>query len=140
MSFDFADWDTTELSEAGVWIQINHPKTGEPTDVAFKIASGNSKKVRRVRAEQEKRRAKMRQQTTENQHEELVEAAAAGVIDWRNVDYKGQPLTCNDENKKMILRGSAKTLTQVIQAMADDESFFPQTAKPSENGSAGISE
>jgi len=128
MTLDLAHFDIRQTGEEGVWMTLLHPQTGAETDAKFLVASNQSRPVRKKRADQERARMKRRLHTMEDTHNELVELVATAILDWENVIYRGEPLDCTEENKKMILRGNLKILQQVSEFMADDESFFPKAS------------
>ena len=103
---DLAKLDIVSPANEGVWMELEHPVTGEPLGVKIKLAGTDSDYYKKeLRRQQNKRLKKgIRNINAEELEAEAVELLVACTLDWEGVELEGQALECNPENVRKIYK------------------------------------
>ena len=114
------------LADEGIWVNLEHPVTGETLDVALKLVGSDSAKYReRQREMQDKRLSKGKFKLSAAELEtEAVGLIAACVVDWKNVVVDDKPLACTDANVRKIIKEQKWVREQIDVAIADRANFI----------------
>lgn len=108
----------TDDQDAGRWVTITHPLTGEPTSLRFRIAGPDS--LRQVEARAHMAASRYR---TARLSAVMVEAAAINfvarcVLDWE-VTEGGQPIPFSMAQVERVVRASPVIRAQLERALDD---------------------
>lgn len=129
MSFDISSLDEYSRSkETGAELRLNHPATGEPTDIVVIVAHHESKRVRdavlahadRVLAEQRKGRSKNARAI----YDTSLYQDAALVVSWDGITAAGEPYPCTIENVSRLFSQHPELRQQVREFASDNAAFF----------------
>lgn len=130
MSFDISAIDeAAKTREAGVEIELLHPKTGESTGAFITVAAYSSERVKeRARAivkQWEKRasqNSKFRPGVDEQEY--LAKATVcAAIIGWRGIEDGGKEWPCSPENVEKLAADPA-VAKQIDEAAGTEALFF----------------
>ena len=103
------------LAADGVWVEME--------DARFKIRSTDSKTYRKAMTKIAKRNQTRLRKDPEAIHEATIEGLADGIlIDWQGIEENGQPLPCNDANKRKVLQ--IETIRTFLATEAQDLANF----------------
>jgi hypothetical protein len=127
-----------ELAQAGVWVKV---KDGE--DAEIKVAYAPNRAFERY-LEMPRRRA--REQGKDIPLSVLEEAWAKFVLlDWKNIEYNGEPLDATEANRLSLLRKYPLFFSRVQQIAFDNKRFQREADQAEEknsvnglNGSSGL--
>lgn len=125
MSFDLlAEFETGALSDEGVWIDLENPKTGEPLDIRIKIIGGDGEKWLVIKDKFDKDLAahiRRTKQDTDPKYERSLmrQAVAKAILDWDGLEDE-----CNESNKLELLRKHPWAFDQINRAITDRARFM----------------
>jgi hypothetical protein len=104
-------------------IPVLHPLTGEPIEgMSYTLAGKTSPEFRAAAREADK-------QT--DAEEKGVDLFAGAIIGWSGFEESGEPLDCDMETKRRILKQYDWLLEQVIDKFRDKETFLPNARNAS---------
>jgi hypothetical protein len=134
-AIDLSSLDTAAACDKGFELELKHPVTHEPLGAFITVVGKDSKTfedfVRRQsndrlrRQFQNQRRGKDAEAPTV----ELIEADAISLLvacttGFRNVTYKGSPLSFSEENVRLLYTEQKWVRGQVDEAVGDIENFM----------------
>ena len=117
----------TDLQDAGRWVDILHPVTGEPTGIRFKIAGPDSRRQRDARYEVAARRASGAV-TASRLQAQAVAFMAACILDWKVIE-NGEPIPFARHQVERVLNASPIIADQLDRALSDRVAFYPEAAE-----------
>ena len=152
MALDLSALDTAAADDSGIWLPINHPKTGDPIGLELKVRSKNSDAVRakskryisRLQSDRDFREKGKVDLDAAEAHR--IEVLALCTVDWRSYDTDAAAQVYRPEiciSKEWIPFSAAAVrdvynnkgwswLRAQVEAAADDESnFLPKGVPPS---------
>lgn len=123
---DLKTLDITSPANEGVWMDIEHPITGEVLDIKIKVAGIDSNIYRKKLREQQNKRIRkgFKNITAEELEAEAIELLVACTLDWKGVEYEGQELECNPENIRKIYKEFPWIREQVDLFINDRANFL----------------
>lgn len=141
---DLSTFDTEEIANQGVELELLHPVTDEPFDPSIKLTvlGIDSKEYKKASHAAQNRRLKRRRSGNlkiEDFEEETLNCFARCIVSWENVEWDGKPLECNYQNAKMLLEKFSWFREQVAAFMQDITNFLAPSKKNSKGGVSGDS-
>jgi len=126
---DLASLDTNKASEEGVWVEIENPANGEFTGIRIKVLGMDSKvyqdQTRKVQDRNLKKGFRgMKNLKTETLDNNKIELICDCTTEWEAVEYNGEPLECNAENKRWLYKTFRWIFDQVDEFMGDRGNFL----------------
>jgi len=123
---DLAKLDTLSPANEGVWMELEHPVTGEPLGIKIKVAGVDSDYYRKEMRRQQNKRLKkgIRTISAEELENEVIELLVACTLDWEGIEYEGKVLECNKENARMIYKKFPWIREQVDNFINDRANFL----------------
>ena len=123
---DLTQFDVVSPANEGVWMNLEHPVTGEPLEVKIKLAGVDSDYYKKeLRRQQNKRFKKgFRKMNAEELESETIELLVACTLDWEGVELEGQTLECNPENVRKIYKQFPWIKEQVDNFINDRANFL----------------
>jgi hypothetical protein len=126
---DLAQLDTNKASEDGVWCEIENPANGESTGIKVKVLGMDSKVYQdQTRKIQDKNLKKgfrgMKNLKTETLDNNKIELICVCTTEWENVEYNGETLECNMENKRWLYKTFRWIFDQVDEFIGDRGNFL----------------
>ena len=111
----------TKKFNDGVWIDIKHPITQQPTGMRVLVASYLSEKAKAAKkaiADSEIREQKKnprRVLTSDDLEKKSLQLVASTVLNWEGLTEHGDPLPCTYENiDKFIIKFCAKSSSGIF--------------------------
>jgi len=131
---DLAKLDTNKASEEGVWCEIENPANGESTGIKVKVLGMDSKAYQdQTRKIQDKNLKKgfrgMKNLKTETLDNNKIELICVCTTEWENVEYNGETLECNMENKRWLYKTFRWIFDQVDEFIGDRGNFLGEFVK-----------
>lgn len=121
-AFEVANDATTEVeiydnagAATGIFITVYSSESD--------IAMATKRKALDRRIARMQRRGTKSTLKAEELEAEAMELRVACTKSWRDLNYEGKPLECNDENKRMIYSRVSRIRDQVDEAIADVSLF-----------------
>lgn len=129
---DLAKLNTTKASEEGVWHDIENPSTGEATGIRIKVLGMDSKvyqdHTRKVQDRNLKKGFRgMKNLKSETLDNNKIELICVCTVAWENVQYNGDVLECNTENKKWLYKEFRWIFDQVDEFIGDRGNFLGES-------------
>ena len=123
---DLAKLDILSPANEGVWMELEHPVTGEPLGIKIKVAGVDSDYYRKEMRRQQNKRLKkgIRTISAEELENEVIELLVACTLDWEGIEYEGKVLECNKENARMIYKKFPWIREQVDNFINDRANFL----------------
>ena len=130
---DLATLDTNKASEEGVWCEIENPATGEPTGIRIKVLGMDSQAyLKHTRKTQDKNLKKgfrgVKNLKTETLDNNKIELICVCTTEWEEVEYNGEVLTCDMENKRWLYKTYRWIFDQVDEFIGDRGNFLGESA------------
>lgn len=156
---DLASLNTAAADDGGIWVEIKHPKTGEPTGIEFRVRSKNCNDVRvkskrymnRLQVDADFRtKGKVDLDVAEDHRTEVLVLC---TLDWRSYESESEPRVYRAEipiNKNWVPfsasaardvyenKGWSWLRAQIEAATEDGANFLPK-AVPSSTGTLNTS-
>ena len=131
---DLSKLDTSKASEDGVWCDIENPATGDQTGIRIKVLGMDSKAYKdQTRKVQDRNLKKgfrgmknLKSETLENNRIELI---CVCTIDWENIQYNGESVPCDFENKRWLYKEYPWIFDQVDEFIGDRGNFLGEYVK-----------
>lgn len=122
---DLKTLDIASPANEGVWMELEHPVTGEPLGIKIKLAGVDSDYYKKeIRRQQNKRLKKgIRNIKAEELENEAIELLVACTLAWENVEYNGEALECKPENVRKIYKEFPWIREQVDSFINDRANF-----------------
>lgn len=137
-------FDSVTRSREGVWFAVKDPRTGNSTDIEFKLAGPDSQTYRDAERDMLKRRAaRLRLDgdvTLGLTDEEKIELIAPCVLDWRNVEENGQALNYGPTAVRNVLTRYPIILRQIDAFIGDARHFLQEVSENLLPGQSGDSD
>jgi len=129
---DLAKLDTNKASEEGVWCEIENPANGELTGIRIKVLGMDSKAYQdQTRKIQDKNLKKgfrgMKNLKTETLDNNKIELICVITTEWENVEYNGEAMECNIENKRWLYKTFRWVFDQVDEFVGDRGNFLGES-------------
>jgi HD superfamily phosphohydrolase len=129
---DLSSLDTNKASEEGVWCDIENPANGELTGIRIKVLGMDSKvyidHVRRIQDKNLKKGFRgIKSMKTETLDNNKIETICVCTVDWENVEYNGQQLSCDAENKRWLYKTFRWIFDQVDEFIGDRAHFLGES-------------
>ena len=129
---DLAKLDTNKASEDGVWCDIENPATGEQTGIRIKVLGMDSKEYQaQTRKVQDKNLKKgfrgmktLKSETLDNNKIDLI---CVCTKEWENVQFNGEVLPCDMENKRWLYKTYRWIFDQVDEFVGDRGNFLGES-------------
>lgn len=141
---DFGKLDAVGKANAGFKLVLNHPGTGDPTDVYITVLGRDSTEYRRLAAEQQRRRlnklaktGRLRLDQDDDLDKDAVALLAACTKGWGTtaealpegaradvLTYHGEDLPCTRENAARVYTEQPWLREQVEAAVTDRANFL----------------
>ena len=123
---ELTQFDVVSPANEGVWMNLEHPVTGEPLEVKIKLAGIDSDYYKKeLRRQQNKRFKKgFRKMNAEELESETIELLVACTLDWDGVELEGQALECNPENVRKVYKQFPWIKEQVDNFINDRANFL----------------
>lgn len=126
---DLEKLDTSKASEEGVWCDIENPANGEQTGIRIKVLGMDSKAyLDHTRKTQDKNLKKgfrgMKNLKTETLDNNRIELICVCTTEWENVQYQGEELPCDTENKRWLYKNYRWIFDQVDEFIGDRGNFL----------------
>ena len=123
---ELTQFDVVSPANEGVWMNLEHPVTGEPLEVKIKLAGVDSDYYKKeLRRQQNKRFKKgFRKMNAEELESETIGLLVACTLDWEGVELEGQALECNPENARKIYKRFPWIKEQVDNFINDRANFL----------------
>jgi len=114
------------LSEEGVWMEIEDPASGEPLNMFLKLMGEDSdafqKQLRKQRDKHLKKRTKnLKWDAFEAERIELLVGCTA---EWKNITYKDEPVEFTKENLRWLYATYRGIRDQADEFIADRANFM----------------
>jgi hypothetical protein len=136
-------FDSVTRSTEGVWFPLRDPRTGNPTDIEFKLAGPDSQTYRNAERDVLKMRsARLRNNGDDSvafTDEEKVELVAPCVLDWRNLEEGGQPVPYSRDAARRVLTRYPIILRQLDAIIGDARNFLREVTENLQPGRSGDS-
>ena len=123
---DLTQFDVVSPANEGVWMNLEHPVTGEPLDVRIKLAGIDSDYYKKELRKQQNKKFKkgFRKLSAEELEADTIELLVACTLDWEGVELEGQALECNPENVRKIYKRFPWIREQVDNFINDRANFL----------------
>lgn len=125
---DLADFaGLAEAQEAGIDVDIIHPKTGEKLGITIKVAGPDSERQKKARAAvltERLRGRKIKQLTVQEMEAEAIRVTAASIMSWDGVIENGKAIECNPQNAERLLAKYPFINDQISDAAGDRAGFI----------------
>jgi len=123
---DLTQFDVVSPANEGVWMNLEHPVTGEPLDVRIKLAGIDSDYYKKELRKQQNKKFKkgFRKLSAEELEADTIELLVACTLDWEGVELEGQALECNPENVRKIYKRFPWIKEQVDNFINDRANFL----------------
>ena len=123
---DLTQFDVVSPANEGVWMNLEHPVTGEPLDVKIKLAGVDSDYYKKELRKQQNKKFKkgFRKLSAEELEADTIELLVACTLDWEGVELEGQALECNPENVRKIYKRFPWIREQVDNFINDRANFL----------------
>jgi uncharacterized protein YbcI len=127
MTFDLANLDTGKTAEEGVWMELEHPASGEALGMHVKVLGVDSERYQKALRKQQDKRLKKRNKTikAEELENEGIELLAQCVAEWEGFTYNENELECNLENVRWFLKTYKWAKDQIDDFIGDRSNFLP---------------
>ena len=129
---DLAKLDTNKASEDGVWCDIENPSTGEATGIRIKVLGMDSKEYQaQTRKVQDKNLKKgfrgMKNLKSETLDNNKIDLICVCTKEWENVQFNGEVLPCDMENKRWLYKTYRWIFDQVDEFVGDRGNFLGES-------------
>lgn len=131
--FDMADVETATKANAGVWLNLVSPLSGEASGVRFRLLGYDSDVYLKHDAEQKKQTqeylikalstAKVGKQIPDAPASDDISSLASLVTAWENVFWNKEALPCTRENVIKVLT-AVPDIRQQVRAFVEERANF----------------
>lgn len=124
---DFADLGTTTIDSE--WMDVIHPKTGEPTGARILILSPDSEEYRKLMLKRQNEQLAFTRRhgnkvSAEQLHANGLSLLVSATLDWEGIVRNGEPVPCTPENVKDAYSAWPWLEEQVNEFLGDRRNFF----------------
>lgn len=126
MTYSLDQLNTAKTADEGVWMEIEHPVSGEPIDMHLKMLGSDSETYKKTIRKQQDRHLKkgLRQLKSEQVEADTIELIVSCTLDWRNVEENGQELDCTKENVRHVYKTYDFVKEQAREFVEDRSNFL----------------
>ena len=126
MAFSLDELNTAKAADEGKWLEIIHPKTGQPTDMHIKLLGADSETYKKTERRQQSRHLKrgLKHLSPEDLYYDTLELLVACTVEWQNIQENGQELECTRENVRRVYSEYDDVRDQVREFVEDRGNFL----------------
>lgn len=126
MTISLDQLNTSKAADEGVWMELDHPVTGEPIDMHLKLLGSDSETYKKTLRKQQDRHLKkgIRNLRSEQVEADTIELLVNCTVDWRNVEEHGEEISCTKENIRHVYKSYDFVKEQARDFVEDRSNFL----------------